>query len=146
MLCYMHFACLVSFASTRRNFLHFNGNKSKYVMTNKKPTRCILLLLFYFLETQCVSGINMPICWSLWLCCWTTTLVVSFLICCVLEFGCSLARVVSRLPVEAQLVVHPNSNTQQIKNETANVVVQQHSRKLLQMGILMPQTRWVSKK
>ena len=35
---------------------------------------------------------------------------------------------------------HPNSNTQQTKNETANVVVQQHSRKLLKMGILMSET------
>jgi len=35
---------------------------------------------------------------------------------------------------------HPNSNTQQSKNNTANVVVQQHSRKLLKMGILMPET------
>jgi len=35
---------------------------------------------------------------------------------------------------------HPNSNTHQIKNETANVVFQQHSRKLLKMGILMPET------
>ena len=31
---------------------------------------------------------------------------------------------------------HPNSNTQHSKNNTANVVVQQHSRKLLQMDIL----------
>jgi len=36
--------------------------------------------------------------------------------------------------------LHPNSNTQQSKNKTANVVVQQHSRKLLKMGILMPKT------
>jgi len=35
---------------------------------------------------------------------------------------------------------HPSSNTQQIKNETADVVVQQHSRKLLKMGILMLET------
>jgi len=35
---------------------------------------------------------------------------------------------------------HPNSNTQQSKNNTANVVVQQHSRKLLKMVILMPET------
>jgi len=41
---------------------------------------------------------------------------------------------------------HPNSNTQQTKNETANVVVQQYSRKLLKMGILIPETGWVSKK
>ena len=41
---------------------------------------------------------------------------------------------------------HPNSNTQQSKNNTANVVVQQHSRKLLKMDILMPETCLVSKK
>ena len=35
---------------------------------------------------------------------------------------------------------HPNSNTQQSKNNSANVVVQQHIRKLLKMGILMPKT------
>ena len=35
---------------------------------------------------------------------------------------------------------HPNYNTQQSKNNTANVVVQQHSRKLLKMDILMPET------
>jgi len=56
--------------------------------------------------------------------------------------------VVSGLPAEAEAdspdttlaEPHPNSNTQQIKNETANVVVQQHSRKFLKMGILMPET------
>ena len=55
---------------------------------------------------------------------------------------------VSGLPAEAEAdspdttlaEPHPNSNTQQIKNETANVVVQQHSRKFLKMGILMPET------
>jgi len=35
---------------------------------------------------------------------------------------------------------HTTSNTQQSKNETANVAVQQHSRKLLKMGIMMPET------
>jgi hypothetical protein len=35
---------------------------------------------------------------------------------------------------------HPNSNTQQSKNSKANVVVQQNSRKLLKMDILMPET------
>jgi len=35
---------------------------------------------------------------------------------------------------------HPNSKTQQPKNNTANVVVQQHSRKLLKMDILMLET------
>ena len=41
---------------------------------------------------------------------------------------------------------HLNSNTQQTKNETADVVNQQHSRKLLMMGILMSETCWVYKK
>ena len=41
---------------------------------------------------------------------------------------------------------YPNFNTQQIKNETANVVVQKHSHKLLKMDILMPEICWVSKK
>jgi len=36
--------------------------------------------------------------------------------------------------------LHPNSNTQQSKKNTAIVVVQQHSRKLLKVDILMPGT------
>jgi hypothetical protein len=47
-------------------------------LKNKKTTRCHLLILFYFLETQHVSGINMSIFRSMWLYCWTATLVVSF--------------------------------------------------------------------
>ena len=63
-----------------------------------------------------------------------------------LELGCGSARVESGLPAEADspdttpAEPHPNSNTQQSKNNTANVVVQQHSHKLLKMYILMPET------
>ena len=33
-------------------------------LKNKKPTRCYLLFLFFFLDTQQISGINMPdTCW-----------------------------------------------------------------------------------
>ena len=35
---------------------------------------------------------------------------------------------------------HPVSNTQQSKNNTTNVLVQQHSRKLLKMDILLSET------
>jgi len=50
---------------------------------------------------------------------------------CVLEIVCGSAGVLSGLPVEASTgspdttlaEPHPKSNTQQIKNETANVVV-----------------------
>ena len=71
---------------------------------------------------------------------------VLFLDCCVLELGCGAAGVVSGLPAEAAgnpdttpAELHPNSNTQKSKNNTAIVVVQ-HSRKLLEMDILMPDT------
>jgi len=48
----------------------------------------------------------------------------------VLEVRCGSAVVVSALPAKAQ----------QTKNETANVVIQQHSRKILMMGIVMAET------
>ena len=57
------------------------------------------------------------------------------------ELGCDSAS-----PDTTLAEPHPSSNTQQIKNETVNVVVQEHSRKLLKMGILMPETCRVSKK
>jgi len=38
------------------------------------------------------------------------------------------------------------SNTQQTKNETTNVVIQQHSRKPLMMDIFMSETCWAYKK
>jgi len=76
------------------------------------------------------------------------TLDVLFLDCCVLELGYGSAGVVSRLSAEASAgsldttpaEPHPNSSTKQSKNNTANVVVQQHSHKLLRMDILMPKT------
>jgi len=41
---------------------------------------------------------------------------------------------------------HRNSNTHQTKNNTTNVVIQQNSRKLLTMDILMFETCWAHKK
>ena len=41
---------------------------------------------------------------------------------------------------------HRNSNTHQTKNNTTNVVIQQNSRKLLMMNILMSETCWANKK
>ena len=51
--------------------------------------------------------------------------LISFLVCCVLDLGCGSARVLSELPAEASAgspnttlaEPHPNSNTQQTKNE-----------------------------
>ena len=81
-------------------FTHkFNSflEKTYQKLKNRKPTGCHLLFLFCFLDTQHVSDINMPIFRSLRLCCWTTTLAVLFLDCCVLELGCGSAGVVSGL-------------------------------------------------
>jgi len=64
----------------------------------------------------------------------------------VLELGCGSPGVVSGLLAEAGspdttlAEPHRNSNTQQSKSNTANVVVQQHSRKVLKMDMLMPKT------
>ena len=68
-----------------------------------------------------------------------------------MELECGSARMVSGLPAKHSFASagspdttlaepHPNSNTQQIKSITANVVVKQHSRKLLRIDILMPET------
>jgi hypothetical protein len=41
---------------------------------------------------------------------------------------------------------HRNSNTHRAKNNTTNVVIQQNSRELLMMDILMSETCWAHKK
>ena len=113
-----------------------------------------LAILFYFFCTQHVSDINISTIRSLRLCCWITTLVVLFLVCCVLEIWCGWVWVVSVLKAEASACntdtthtqPHQISNTQRTKNKTTNVVIQQHSRKLLMVDILMSETCWVHKK
>jgi len=64
---------------------------------------CRLNLCFHFLCAQHVSDINISIIRSLWLFCWITTLVVLFLVRCVLEFRCGWFGVLSVLQAEAQL-------------------------------------------
>jgi len=81
-----------------------------------------LAILFHFLCAQIISDINISIIRSLRLFCRITTMVVLFLVRCVLEFRCGWVGVVSVLRV------------------TTNVVIQQNSRKLLMMDILMSET------
>jgi len=59
-----------------------------------------LAILFHFLCTQHVSDINVSITRSVRLFCWITTLVVLFLVRCVLEFRCGWVGVVSVLQAE----------------------------------------------
>jgi len=103
-----------------------------------------LAILFHFLCTQHVSDINISIIRSLRLCCWVTASVVLFSVLCVLENWCGWVSVVSVL--QAQTQPHQISNTHRTKNKTTDAVIQQHSRKLLMMDILMSETCWVHKK
>ena len=111
-----------------------------------------IAILFHFLCVQHVSDINIYIIRSLRLFCSITTLVVLFLVRCVLEFRCGCVGVVSVLQASAYNTdttptqPHRNSNTHRTKNNTTNVVIQQNSRKLLMMDILVSETCWAHKK
>ena len=117
-----------------------------------------LAILFHLLCAQHVSDINISIFRSLRLCWWITTSVVLFSVRCVLDIWCGWFWVVLVLQAEAQLVLQPakrtppntssnkNSNTQRTENKTTDVVVLQHSRKLLKMDILMSETCWAHNK
>ena len=61
-----------------------------------------LAILFHFLCAQRVSDINISINRSLRLFCWITTLVVLFLVWCVLKFRCGWVGVVSVLQFSAR--------------------------------------------
>jgi len=63
-----------------------------------------LAILFHFFCTQYVSDINISIIRSLRLCRWIATLVVLFLVRCVLEFRCGWVWVVSVLQAAAVTV------------------------------------------
>jgi len=114
-----------------------------------------LVILFHFLCAQYVSDINISIIRSLRLLCWITTLVVFFLVRCVLEIRCGWLGVVSVLQLSTASACnavttpsqqHRISNTHRTKNNTTNVVIQQNSGKLLMMDILMSETCWARKK
>ena len=89
---------------------------------------------------------------SLRLFCWITTLVVLFLVRFILEFRCGWVGVVSVLQPESCNTYttpnqpHRNYNTRRTKSNMTNVVIQQNSRKLLMMDILMSETCWAHKK
>jgi len=97
-----------------------------------------LAILFHFLYAQHVSDINISIIRSLRLFCWITTLVVLFLVSVLQVEACNT----DTTPTQP----HRNSNTHRTKNNTINVVIQQNSRKLLMMDILMSETCWAHKK
>jgi len=94
-----------------------------------------LAILFHFLCAQHVSDINISIIRGLRLFCWITTLIVLFL---VQASACNTDTTPNQ--------PHRNSNTHRTKNNTTNVAIQQNSRKLPMMDILMSETCWAHKK
>ena len=101
-----------------------------------------LAILFHFLCAQHVSDINISIIRSLRLCCWITTSVFLFSVRCVLEIWCGFS---------LRNEHHLNPATPNLQHTTnweqkTDVVIQQHSRKLLMMDILMSETCWAHKK
>ena len=134
-----------------------------------------LAILFHLLCAQHVSDINISIFRSLRLCWWITTSVVLFSVCCVLELllrlvfggvrfarwsvlelllrlvfggvrfaGWSVLQPAKRTPPDNSR--NKSSNTQRTENKTTDVVIHQHSRKLLKMDILMSETCWAHNK
>ena len=108
---------------------------------NLKTSLMSLAILFHFLCTWHVSDINISIIRSLWLCCWITTSVVLFSVRCVLESCYSACNTHT-----TQTQPHQFSNAQWTENKTTDVVIQQHRRKLLMMGVLISETCRVHKK
>ena len=116
-----------------------------------------LAILFHLLCAQHVSDINISIFRSLRLCWWITTSVVLFSVRCVLEFllrlmfgGVRFAgwtvvlQPAKRTP--PNISRSKNANTQRTENKTTDVVIHQHSRRLLKMDILMSETCWAHNK
>jgi len=104
------------------------------------------LAILFHLCAQHVSDINISIIRSLRLFCWITTLVVLFLVTCVLEFRCGWVGVVSVWQASACNTDTTPTQPHRTKNNTTNVVIQQNSRKLLMMDILMSESCLVHKK
>ena len=106
------------------------------IITNQMP----LIILLYFLSAQHVSGTTMHHHQELATIMLITTLVVSFLVCCMLEAGISLQPGhYSRLTA---LNLQPTAN-QERNDQRGN---QHHSRELLMMGTVVPETCWAYKK
>jgi len=117
--------------------LIFIGSSIIVIFEDKRSIWCHLPFWFHFLCAQHVSDINISIIRNLRLFCWITTLV-----------ECS-SRI--RAGWSLQHWYHPNPTTrkhQHTSNQehTTNVVIQQHSRKLLMMAILISETCWAHKK
>ena len=142
----------------RKNNLTFIGPFIIAIVDEWKTNVMSLAILFHLLCAQHVSDINIPIFRSLRLCSWITTSVVLFSVRCVLELLLRLIFGGGRFAGWSTSVLQPttrtppnisrskSSNTQRTENKTTDVVIHQHSRRLLKMDILMSETCWAHNK
>ena len=124
-------------------YLMFIGPCIIAIVDEWKTNLMSLAILFHLLCSQHVADINISIFRSLRLCRWITTSVVLFSVRCVLEF---LLRLIFGGVRFAGWSTSKNSNTQRTENKTTDVVIHQHSRRLLKMDILMSETCWAHNK
>jgi len=115
-------------------------------LKNKRPTWCHLLLYFTSYVLNMFRTLIYP---SSGACDYSVELphVILFSVRNVLEFRCGWVGVAAACNTDTtQTQPHQISNTQRTENKTIDVVIQQHSRKLLMMDILMSETCWAHKK
>ena len=125
--------------SNKKIMNSFYKHRYIYIHTHVEEWKTNLMslaILFHFLCAQHVSDINISIFRSLRQSCWITTSVVLFSVRCVLEVWCGWFWV----------VFVPNLQYTTNWEQETDVVIQQHSRKLLMMDILMSETCWAHKK
>ena len=108
-----------------------------------------LVILFHFLCAQHILDINISIIRSLQLCCnYAGRFVLGSM--CVgnsVWYPCSIHTAGETCNMDTTPTQpHWISNTHQTKKKTTNVVIQQHSCKLMMMDILMSETCWAYKK
>jgi len=104
------------------------------MLKNKRPTWCHLL--FYF--TSYVLNILRTLIYP--------SSGVSDCVVCGWVWVVSMSQVETFNTDTTQTQPHQISNTQWTENKTTDVVIQQYSRKLLMMDILMSETCWAHKK
>jgi len=144
---------VLSFGEHIKNFLCLLDRASLWELKNKRPTWCHFLFYFtsyvlnmfraliYPSSGACDYSVELPN-WSYcsWFdVCWSFGVVgLELYPCC----SCASACNTGTIPTQP----HRNSNTHRTKTNTTNLVIQQNSRKLLMMDILMPETCWAHKK
>ena len=140
------------------HYLMFIGPCIIAIVDEWKTNLMSLAILFHLLCAQHVSDINVSIFRSLRLCWWITTSVVLFSVRCVWElllrlvFGgvhfagwsTTVLQPAKRTPLNTSR--NKSSNTLRTEKKTTDVVIHQHSRKLLKMDTLMSETCWAHNK